>query len=178
MGVESENWQALFTTICWLLWRRRNERIHSNTKMEVGSIYPRASAIISCIKMTPKKLTNMQTHPNDCPGGDHTRVNTRQMVQVDGAFSFLTQTAGCGGILKDTEGKIVEGFYHRLDKGDAFTAEVWACLLGLRRAWDLGFRDLILMSDSTNALHAIETEPTDTHEDWNVIMEIKGMLQR
>ena len=38
---------------------------------------------------------------------------------------------------------------HRLEHGDALSSELWACLTGLRLSWDMGFRKIILESDST-----------------------------
>ncbi|XP_028806217.1 uncharacterized protein LOC114761073 [Neltuma alba] len=62
--------------------------------------------------------------------------------------------------------------------GDALTAELWGCLLGLKRAWECGFRSIVLKSDSQEALSLVQMENTDLHEEFALISEIKNMMQQ
>ncbi|XP_028790665.1 uncharacterized protein LOC114746605 [Neltuma alba] len=104
--------------------------------------------------------------------------NTKFAVEVDGAFSCVHRKAACGGIIMNTAQVVIEGFTQKLEQDDHLTAELWGCLLGLKRAWDLVERDITLRSDSAEALQVITGAENPLHEDWNVISEIKNMMKR
>ncbi|XP_028755679.1 uncharacterized protein LOC114715041 [Neltuma alba] len=70
----------------------------------------------------------------------------------------------------------MEGFMCNLDHSDHLTAELWGCLIGLKRAWDLGERDIILRSDSSEALKLITGDDNMLHDDRGVIQEIQTMI--
>ncbi|XP_028788321.1 uncharacterized protein LOC114744319 [Neltuma alba] len=92
--------------------------------------------------------------------------------------SLYAGSFGVTGVLKKSSGSIIEGFQSKLPRGDALSAEIWGCLLGLKRAWDCGLRNVRLSSDSQEALGLFLTEPSDLHEDLNLILEVRDMLQR
>ncbi|KAK4285126.1 hypothetical protein QN277_001868 [Acacia crassicarpa] len=66
----------------------------------------------------------------------------------------------------------------RGEAGDCLTAELWGSLHGLKLAWDLGFRKVILEVDSSDAVELMKQPTPATHEDRCLIEEIKGMLAR
>ncbi|XP_028782034.1 TMV resistance protein N-like [Neltuma alba] len=99
-------------------------------------------------------------------------------LNVDGAFSTFGAISACGGLLRDATGLYIRGFLHRLDDGDALHAELWACLHGLKLAWDGGHRQVILESDSSSVLELISTHPDEHHDDFRLLKEIREMLDR
>ncbi|XP_028770142.1 TMV resistance protein N-like [Neltuma alba] len=99
------------------------------------------------------------------------------VVEVDGAYSHLDDKAACGGVLKDGNNCMKEAFLLKLSGGDILTAKLWGCLMGLKSAWDAGTGDVILRSDSAEAVRLIKFEVPETHKDIALIMEIKGMLE-
>ncbi|XP_028773684.1 uncharacterized protein LOC114730743 [Neltuma alba] len=100
------------------------------------------------------------------------------LAEVDGAFAYSSNNAACGGIIKDRKDTILEGFQMGLEAGDALTIELWACLMGLKRLWDLGHRSVLLRSDSQEALRLIQGDPPELHEDVNLIKEVQAMIRR
>ena len=99
-------------------------------------------------------------------------------VFVDGAFSFRQRTAGCGGVLRRPDGSIHESFYCCVDCYDSFTAELWGCFWGLRRAWEEGFRNIVLLSDSQELINRLKAEGSEMHEDQFLLFQVKQYLQR
>ncbi|XP_028773837.1 TMV resistance protein N-like [Neltuma alba] len=99
------------------------------------------------------------------------------IVEVDGAYSHLDDKAACGGVLKDGSNCMKEAFLLKLSGGDTLTAKLWGCLMGLKGAWDAGTGDVILRSDSAEAVRLIKFEVPEMHKDIALIMEIKGMLE-
>ncbi|XP_028779077.1 uncharacterized protein LOC114735544 [Neltuma alba] len=132
-------------------------------------------AILGSMTNAQEKLSRVNFQGNRAPGSREPSPpnESESSIEVDRAYSRRDQVAACGGIIKDRCGKIVEGFQLKLPAGDELTAELWGCLMGLKRAWDNGFRKITLCSDSQQALSSIQDEPSNLHEDYQLIMEIK-----
>ncbi|XP_042016195.1 uncharacterized protein LOC121764206 [Salvia splendens] len=61
-------------------------------------------------------------------------------INVDGAFRQLTQKAGAGGVLRDSEGEILAAFSAGFEAGSGLEAEVLALLTGVILAKQYGNR--------------------------------------
>ena len=97
-------------------------------------------------------------------------------VNVDGAFSAAAGEHACGGLLRDAAGQFVKGFVHHLDGGDELSAEIWACLLGFKMAWAMGFRKVWLETDSLECLDLILHEPSPQHRDFGIVREVRVFM--
>ncbi|XP_028800321.1 uncharacterized protein LOC114755606 [Neltuma alba] len=104
-------------------------------------------------------------------------MGDKLIVEVDGAFSVTQGTVACADILRRHNNELVEGFLHKLDHKDHLTAELWGCLVGLKRAWDLGEREIILLSDSTEAVQLIAGGDSSLHTEGEVIQELQNMIE-
>ncbi|XP_028803283.1 uncharacterized protein LOC114758414 [Neltuma alba] len=109
---------------------------------------------------------------NQIPPGDKTTM------EVDGAYSFRHNIAAYGGVIKSAGMTALEGFMMKIDATDSLVAELWGCLVGLKRAWDANYREIILRTNSVEAIELIYGESNDMHEDWVLISEIKEMINR
>ncbi|XP_054782106.1 uncharacterized protein LOC129289373 [Prosopis cineraria] len=85
---------------------------------------------------------------------------------------------GCGGVIRDSSGRLIEGFMHGHVEGGSLTAELWAILVGLKAVWDSGKRRIIVEWDLLEALNAVEGEVIQQHHEYSLIEEIKCMLGR
>ncbi|XP_028794579.1 uncharacterized protein LOC114750199 [Neltuma alba] len=72
------------------------------------------------------------------------------------------------GLIRNRDGEFLQGFIYRLDEGDALTAELWAD----------GHRQVILESDATNAIELLNLELDESHADFNVLKEVRVLLNR
>lgn len=63
--------------------------------------------------------------------------------------------AGCGGLIRGSEGEWLAGFSKFLGKCDAFIAELWGVLEGLRCAKRMGFTAVELNVDSLVVVNII-----------------------
>lgn len=59
------------------------------------------------------------------------------VVNVDRAYSQKNGKTGCGGIIKEHKGNILEAFTLNIQDRDPLTAELWACLMGLIRRYEM-----------------------------------------
>ena len=83
---------------------------------------------------------------------------------------------GCGGVLFEQEGVLKEAFTCGIKAKSSLEAELWGCLCGLRRAWNLDIRNCRIWTDSMEVLDLINLDDFDRHESWAIIQEIKLML--
>ncbi|KAK4281342.1 hypothetical protein QN277_012850 [Acacia crassicarpa] len=97
-------------------------------------------------------------------------------INTDGAFSHLSTGIGSGGLIRGEHGNFISGFMFKGEGGDSLSAELWGCLHGLKMTWDLGFRFVILESDSAEAVDLINQDNNEAHDDWALIAEIKSLL--
>jgi ribonuclease HI len=83
-------------------------------------------------------------------------------LNCDGAFSRGNRTGGWGFVIREWDGGVISADYGKLDKvGEAFHAEIIACLQGLQRAVDLGVQRVILETDSSMVVQAVKSMDYD-----------------
>lgn len=99
-------------------------------------------------------------------------------LNTDGAFSHSSARLASGGVFHDEHSNFLQGFLSKGVEGDSLSAELWGCLHGLKLAWDMGYRQIILEYDATEAVELIQRELNDLHEDHNLIAEIHYLLRR
>lgn len=80
---------------------------------------------------------------------------------MDGSVDTTTNRAGCGGVIRDPVGHSRGGLVHNIGLCSPFQAESWALLKGLQLAVSLGFKSLIVKSDSRLVVDQI----TNTHDE-------------
>ncbi|XP_054801608.1 uncharacterized protein LOC129305663 [Prosopis cineraria] len=124
--VNNFKWCDLFAVLCWAIWKRRNERVFEGRRSTTVSVIAQATVILNCMNVANCRLQNTSIagiRPNNQV--DMTILATDELfVYVDGAFVAATNSKGCGGLVKDTKGNIIEAFMLRLEKGDNLTVEL------------------------------------------------------
>ena len=82
--------------------------------------------------------------------GPPPRLDSRRMVYVfsDGAARGNPGPAGAGAVIKDTKGQVIAELKQPLGKATNNVAEYKGLLLGLRKAKDLGAREVEVRADS------------------------------
>lgn len=74
---------------------------------------------------------------------------------VDGSSGNGGSAAGCGCIIRDSDGAWKADSTLNLGNSDSLSAEISSMILGLDLAWEKGFRRVILESDSRQAIDLI-----------------------
>lgn len=78
---------------------------------------------------------------------------------------------GYGGLLRNNLGEWLCGFFYNL------TAEVFAIIHGLELSWSIGYRDIMLESDSKCALDLLAID-NPLHPLSPLLAHIHGLLSR
>ena len=94
-------------------------------------------------------------------------------VNVDGAAA---RRAAVVGVIRDELGNWMGGFVTKIGIADALRAELWSILHGLKLAWDMGFRRVILETDSQLAIHVISSR-NSLDPNYNLVALIRLQLQ-
>ncbi|XP_028773622.1 uncharacterized protein LOC114730681 [Neltuma alba] len=176
-----KEWGSLFAVVCWWLWRRRNLIIFEGKELRNEAIIANSKAILS-------SMHEIQGHLRGTPIEGVKRSNGEERwrppdnnwikVNVDGAYSPDRNISACGGLLRNMRGEFLRGFIFHIGQGDALTAELQACLHGLKVAWDEGYRNVILESDATSAIELLSEDPNELHDDYVIIREARALLTR
>ncbi|KAK6777056.1 hypothetical protein RDI58_023773 [Solanum bulbocastanum] len=108
------------------------------------------------------------------PPPGHIKINT------DGSFMQNSGLAGYGGIARDDRGRWLGGFVGRFGMvtTSCLTAELWAIHGGLTLAKNFKLKNVIIETDSREALMLIMSKrgTVDNRPDRNVIKECQHML--
>ncbi|KAL6527506.1 ubiquitin-specific protease ubp15 [Orobanche gracilis] len=98
---------------------------------------------------------------------------------VDGSCSFTQFFMGGGGVLRDHNGIWIAGFSSSYGFGSAIQAECLAMEDGLKLAWNLGFRNVIMECDCMELVQIINDNlPTRLTTVAGVVKRIRSWLKR
>ena len=70
-------------------------------------------------------------------------------------YSATTTESECGELVGDFRGNFIKGFTYHIESGHAFSAEIWAHLLGLKMACAMGIKKVWVQTNSLECLDLI-----------------------
>jgi ribonuclease HI len=97
-------------------------------------------------------------------------------LNTDGA-SKEEGWAGCGGIIRGSDGEWLGGFAKNLGRCSAFVAELWGVYEGLSYVRRLGFREIMLDVDSSYVAHVLTKGVTDSIMGRSLVTAIRRLLE-
>ncbi|KAK4267638.1 hypothetical protein QN277_024391 [Acacia crassicarpa] len=176
LGLDRVNpWCLIWGVGIWFLWKWRNNCVFQDHlwKPYNPSEVIKKSWHLYCMAIPSYQDLSIPSLNNPCrwspPPPGWFKLN------VDGAVSLSEMKAGCGGVIRDHMGLWISGFTQTLGFCNAYMAEEWALLLGLRRAWDEGLKHILVESDAKLLVEKLLRnceEPNTTL----VFLQIKQML--
>jgi ribonuclease HI len=103
---------------------------------------------------------------------------TGMILNVDDSSLGNPGVSGFGGLIRNSDGAWVHGFYGNLGVSNILHAELMAIYKGLLLAWEMNIKELWCYSDSKTAISLI-TEPVDEwHHYAAIIHNIKDIITR
>ncbi|CAL8167723.1 unnamed protein product [Prunus armeniaca] len=101
-------------------------------------------------------------------------------INTDGSRSPTSGSIGAGGLLRDTTGEWIKGFSVNLGNGSVLVleAELWSILWGLTLAWDSGYRNVEVESDSCDAVSLLNSPTIPTHPLFSIIVCCKSNINK
>lgn len=77
-------------------------------------------------------------------------------VNTDGAAKGNQGIEACGGLIRDESESWIIRFVVHIGICSSFIAELWEILMGLKVAWDRGFRKVIIESDPASIISMLQ----------------------
>ena len=99
-------------------------------------------------------------------------------LNCDGACKGKRELAGCGGILRQSDGRWIKGFSRKIGACDALHAEMWGLYLGLDMAWSEGLSHVIIESDSKVLIDMVTNNCKINGTIPSLVRRIQEILQR
>ncbi|KAL8143934.1 hypothetical protein V2J09_016966 [Rumex salicifolius] len=147
-------------TLGWV-WRSRNKCVFGEGDTSVDALFlvSQAKEFDSVLRQGDSNpLMKMEKHISWAkPEEGWYKVNT------DGAKESSMGVATAGGVIRDDSGVWLDGFVKNIGVCSVVAAELWGLYHGLELAWDLGYRKLVLESDSAVAIGMLTRQISDHH---------------
>ncbi|KAK8607988.1 hypothetical protein V6N13_023446 [Hibiscus sabdariffa] len=158
---ETNGWDMLFPAVLWNLWKQRNDRVFNGVTEEWGSVVARSKWLADSSTTAAETMHN----PHAGLSGTHAAVAACSWcppedgwvkLNTDGARSSIDGRAAYGGVLRDHTGTWIRGFTRFVGQCSVVESELWGIATGMALAWELGYRQLVIETDSADALRLIE----------------------
>ncbi|XVF88615.1 hypothetical protein PTKIN_Ptkin19aG0065200 [Pterospermum kingtungense] len=150
-SVFAEEWRVSFAIILWWLWRWHNGVVFSDVwhslEFKIAWIHSQLKDVVRAFNVTSHGMEGIGEYRVRLVGWAKPPVRWVKL-NTDGCSKGLDEQAGAGGIFRDTNRDWLKGFMYRIGSCSAFIAELWAVFMGLKIAWEHGYRQLILELDS------------------------------
>lgn len=102
----------------------------------------------------------------------------RVKVNVDGTSRGNPGSAGCGCVIRSHEGVWLIGAARNMRICSAFQSELAAVCVGLKLAWEKGFRQIVFETDSTLVYSLITASEASPVQMNGLVVQCKQFLSR
>ncbi|KAL4362541.1 hypothetical protein GQ457_04G033940 [Hibiscus cannabinus] len=155
---EETDWNMMFGAVIWYIWKQGNTKVFGSDLDDTSSVIERSR----WLRDWSVKALALDNRMGITRGGAQVGLTVWAMpeqgwvkVNVDGARRKGDGVIACGGVVRDDDGGWRGGFSRLIGIGSVIEAELWAIYDGLNFAWDLGFRRVMVESDSQNAIRLV-----------------------
>ncbi|GAU48983.1 hypothetical protein TSUD_245740 [Trifolium subterraneum] len=165
--------------IMWFVWCSRNDAIFNNNKAIVHNLVAKVHSMLSFCIAAFKNTTSgsggnseqrLVVWPRPAEG--------TVCLNVHGSMLGSLQTAGFGGLIRNSFSAFLKGFYGTASQSSVLYAEIMAILHGLHLCWNNGYRSIVCYSDSLQAVSLIKDGVSHFHTFANEIHPIRQLLRR
>ncbi|KAL2925678.1 hypothetical protein RDABS01_019518 [Bienertia sinuspersici] len=150
-------WNSLFPSLCFEVWKQRNAHIFSSQNLEPPETI-KARAINQTrdfLRATSNNINICTIKPKPWEG-----FSSHLFFHVDASFIDAHHPTGIGGCLRDNKGTWILGFQFYCFATNVTHAEIIAIQQALLIAQSKGINNLYLCSDNRKALHIINAQNT------------------
>ncbi|CAN1797708.1 Putative ribonuclease H protein At1g65750 [Linum perenne] len=171
----------MFGIHCWMLWRVRNEQVFIGSQSSAASIAMRSFNWSMQVKRALQKeeLTS-GTEPN------RRLIDVRWeqgpegwvVVNTDGSVDQAAKRATIGGVIRTADCRCLSAFSMNIGTCSITRAEIRGAIEGLKRAWDVGHRKIVLRLDSLVATQLLTSSDMRAHQHITETMEFQDLIRR
>ncbi|CAN1175301.1 Putative ribonuclease H protein At1g65750 [Linum perenne] len=99
-------------------------------------------------------------------------------LNTDGSFDRNRQGATTGGLLRDEYGRCLFAFTMNLGLCSITRAELRGAVEGLKRAWEAGYRRIMLRLDSRAAISLLTADRDTSHQHGMEVLQYQELCRR
>ncbi|CAL5427260.1 unnamed protein product [Camellia sinensis] len=99
-------------------------------------------------------------------------------MNTDGSASGDPRDGGFGGLINDEKGIWIYSFYGKLTNCSCIEAEIWAIYRGLIIAFEKGYKDLIIETDSMDAIDMLKEKVEVISSLRSLVEDSKFLIRR
>lgn len=99
-------------------------------------------------------------------------------VNTDGCVKQTTGRASCGGIVRDEDANFVGAFTLPARNCGVLEAELWGIYHGLKKSWEMGYRKVIMESDSISAVRNVNGNETTGGPCKNLVHKCRTLMRQ
>ncbi|CAN1147355.1 Putative ribonuclease H protein At1g65750 [Linum perenne] len=118
-------------------------------------------------------------------GGDQTGTSPGHQGRLTGWLlilmvqsSNLERGCGGGGLVRNSSGHCLLAFTANLGSCSITRAELWGILIGLRLAWNAGYKKIIVQTDSQVAVQLLTDDSSTNHHHGLEVTQFKEFNAR
>ncbi|CAN1175298.1 Putative ribonuclease H protein At1g65750 [Linum perenne] len=171
----------LFGAVCWFLWKARNNRVFGGEAISSVGVAHQASIWV-------RDSTASEDRNGLISGHQRPRVMTEiawdpgppgwLSLNTDGSFDRNRQGATTGGLLRDEYGRCLFAFTMNLGLCSITRAELRGAVEGLKRAWEAGYRRIMLRLDSRAAISLLTADRDTSHQHGMEVLQYQELCRR
>ncbi|KAL4390584.1 hypothetical protein HN873_007945 [Arachis hypogaea] len=99
-------------------------------------------------------------------------------LNVDGSVLQPGSRGASGGIIRDSRGRFLAGFSMNIGKCTITIAELWGFFVGMKLAVEMSIPYLMVESDSSCAVHLLQSAVVENHVGASLVRSIKELMTR
>ncbi|CAN1752411.1 Putative ribonuclease H protein At1g65750, partial [Linum perenne] len=170
-----------FGIIAWNLWGARNKLIFEESNRSSIEVSDQCKFWINLVLSSWKSNQLGREAPGKArqtqliawrPGDEGWST-----LNTDGSRLTHSGSTAIGGLIRDDGGRFIRAFTANIGDCSITRAELSAIVQGLRMAWSMGIRRIIVQSDSQTGISLLHREDTD-HQHASLISEFLELKAR
>ncbi|CAN1187552.1 Putative ribonuclease H protein At1g65750 [Linum perenne] len=163
--ISNKDSNTQFGIIAWLLWRARNQLIFEERSLSVLEISEQCKFWIDLVLSSWKTSQLGREAPGKArqtqliawrPGEEGWSI-----LNTDGSRHLHSESTAIGGLIRDDGGRFIRAFSANIGNCSITRAELSVIIQGLKLAWSIGIRKLLVQSDSRTAITLLHRAAVD-----------------
>ncbi|CAN1147042.1 Putative ribonuclease H protein At1g65750 [Linum perenne] len=91
-------------------------------------------------------------------------------LNTDGSVLRTTGAAAAGGAIRNWQGRTIDAFTANLGSCSITRAELTSIVIGMKRSWQMGIRNLEVQTDSRSAVSILSQESPSDHQHAALVL--------
>lgn len=173
---KDNHWHIVLLATCWIIWCFRNQEVienkHTTTHIKLKRIVSLKQDCLTtyCYAKDPHNSREPRFIAWSLLEAGWFKIN------VDGSFLGNPGRTSAGSLTRNLDGKWVLRLSSYVGWSTNILGELSAIKHGLSLAWNHGYHNIVLQSDSQEALHLLQQSNLENHHYYAIIVDIKQLL--